>query len=58
MNEEITLVNGRQVTEYMIKGVMPKRVYREFPSLRICYVFDKNETTEVWNLWKNGKLRY
>ena len=58
MEEEITLVNSRQVVEYMIKGVMPKRVYREKSSLRICYVFDKSSTKEVWDLWKNNKLRY
>lgn len=56
--KEITLVNSRQVIEYMIKGIMPKRVYRSNKNNTICYVFNKNDTNEVWDMWKNKQLKY
>ena len=58
MMEEVTLINSRQVTEYMMRGVMPKRVYRSDRNNTICYVFDKKDTEKVWNMWKNKQLRY
>ena len=51
MMEEVTLINSRQVTEYMMRGVMPKRVYRSDRNNTICYVFNKKDTEKVWNMW-------
>lgn len=51
--KEVKLVNMKQVSGYIKYGIQPIRVE---VSDRLVFVFDKQETKEVWKLWLDFKL--
>ena len=49
--EEIKIINKHQVVFYLERNVFPIRIELGYND-RIVFVFNKEDTKEVWELWK------
>lgn len=54
MNELIYVRNYKQACAYISKGVKPVDI--KYEDKKLVFVFDKQDTSEVWEQWKNYKI--
>lgn len=53
MNETVKIINIRQIMFYMSKNITPIEVVDETSTTgNYVAIFNKNDTKEVWRLWK------
>lgn len=57
MNKTVKIVNKFQVVLYMKHGVKPIDIELGEDD-KMLYIFDKEETKEVWELWKQSCIEY
>lgn len=53
MNEVVNIVNFKQACKYIEHGVKPIDLYY---TNRLVFVFDKKQTTELFNKWRKYEL--
>lgn len=53
--EIVKIVNMLQVSKYVKGGVQPIRIELG-ENDRLVFVFRKEDTTEIWEKWKNHEL--
>lgn len=51
----IKIVNPKQCAFYINGGYKPLDLYVDKATGRLIYLYDANETKELWQEWKNTK---
>ena len=54
----VAIVNFKQACAYIGSGVKPKDVAYDWDKKVMVFYFDKQETAEVWNRWKNREFDF
>lgn len=58
MNNMVVIVNFKQACAYIGSGIKPKDVAYDWDKKVMVFYFDKQETAEVWNKWKNREFDF
>lgn len=58
MNNMVAIVDFKQACAYIGSGIKPKDVAYDWDKKVMVFYFDKQETAEVWNKWKNREFDF
>ncbi|MFI3325943.1 MAG: hypothetical protein R3Y35_07190 [Clostridia bacterium] len=56
MKNEIYIINTKQAEEYLQGGVKPLRLELSKRDNKMVFVYNKDDTNEVWEKWKAGSI--
>lgn len=56
MKNEIYIINTKQAEEYLRGGVQPIRFELSKRDNKMVFVYNKDDTAEVWEKWKANSI--